>query len=186
MQTLETDIDQEMKKYIIITAISLISTATFGQSNDLFNTIREELFYTEFDLEKCVAFHEKLTLLERANPTIIAYEAAAKALIAKHSWNPFTKIGSLKEALQLLDDAIQSDQVNPEIRFIRLYIENNTPNYLGMNKNMTTDKEVILKSLKDITLLGLNPSIISYIKDYMSNSAICTTEELHDLKATVL
>lgn len=163
-----------------------MSTASFGQSNDVLNTIREELFYTEFNLEKCVVFYEKLALFERANPTITAYEAAAKALIAKHSWNPFTKIGSLKEALQLLDDAIQSDQLNAEIRFIRLYIENSTPNYLGMNKNMSNDKEVILNNIKDISRLGLDPTIISYIKEYMSTSVTCTTEELQYLKASTL
>ncbi len=175
-----------MNKYLLVFSLSFLTTVSIGQSKADLNTIREELFYTQFNLEKCQAFYEKLIDFKRSSPTIMAYEAAAKALIAKHSWNPFTKISFLKESLNLLEVAIHSDKSNPELRFLRLYIENSIPSYLGMNKNLEADKRIIISNMAHVSSMGLDAGIISYIKDYMSSKAICTNDELKLLKASVL
>ena len=150
------------------------------------NKIREELFYTEFDLEKCYSFYNKLVVLKQLNPTVTAYEASAKALVAKHSWNPITKITSIKESMNLLNKAVDLDKMNLEIRFLRLYIQNSLPDYLGMKDNMEEDKKLIIGNLDWLDHSGLNADIIKYIVGYLSSSIVCTSDEQKVLQARLL
>lgn len=172
-----------MKKFALFIYLSFFTTFLVSAQN--INSIREELFYTEFDLSKCLKFHEKLAALNQASPTIAAYEAAAKALIAKHSWNPIIKISSLKQAMQMLEAAVSLDSRNIEIRFLRLYIENSLPTYLGMKDNLEDDKSAIIKNAHLLGQTELNKDIINYILDYMSTSVTCTEDELQLIKQQV-
>lgn len=161
------------------------ASTALGQNNSTISEIREELFYTEFDINKSLSFYEKLAGLNQATPTIMAYEAAAKALVAKHSWNPVTKISSLKEALNLLEAAVDLDQLNLEIRFLRLYIENSTPPYLGVRKHIEIDKKAILINLAFLEKSDLSAEIVDYIKKYMATAVSCTVEELQLIQASI-
>ncbi len=172
-------------KLVAIFLVFFSVTASVGQTSSSVVTIREELFYTDFDMDKCLSFYNKLTDLNRASPTIMAYEAAAKALIARYSWNPITKISSIKEALNLLESALKLDKVNPEIRFLRLYIENSLPRYLGMKKHIEGDKKTILSNLSSLEASDLNTDIVDYIKVYMTSSVSCTAEEISLIKASI-
>jgi hypothetical protein len=149
-------------------------------------TIREELFYTNFDLEKCLIFYDKVKTFKQATPTIAAYEAAAKALIAKHSWNPVTKISTLKEAMDMLNKAVMSDNMNLEIRFLRLYIENSLPSYIGMKNDIQADKKMIIDNIQQLDASDLNVDIIKYILNYMSTSVACTIDEIKVIKVRLL
>ncbi|QSE97824.1 hypothetical protein [Fulvivirga lutea] len=159
---------------------------SYSQVKPTIAEIREELFYTDFDLEKCYAFYNKLAVLQQETPTIAAYEAAAKALVAKHSWNPITKINSIREAMKMLTSAVDLDKTNLEIRFLRLYIENSLPEYLGMKDNLEEDKQVILKNIQWLDTSDLNADIIKYILNYMSSAVTCTSEEIKIIQARLL
>lgn len=171
-----------MKRSIIILSFLLLIAANVNSQN--INSIREELFFTDFNLTKCQSFHEKLTALKRVTPTVEANEAAAKALIAKHSWNPIVKISSLKEAMTLLKSAVDKDQLNVEIRFLRLYIENSLPTYLGMKDNIEQDKKIILDQLHLLSKSGIHQDISNYIVGYMATSVSCSDEELEKIKSS--
>ncbi len=176
-----------MKKgALLFFAFVLSWGAILAQEKSDLVKIREELFYTDFDLDKCVNFYKKVAAHKMATATITAYEAAAKALIAKHSWNPVTKIGSLKEALTLLEHAVQSDQTNLEIRFLRLYIENSLPSYIGTKDNIETDKKMILDNIDKLDASDLNADIVQYILKYMSTAVACTTDEIKVIHARLL
>lgn len=157
-----------------------------AQDKSALSLIREELFYSDFDLEKCFEYYSKVESHKQISPVITAYEAAAKALIAKHSWNPITKVSSLKEAMALLNKAVDLDKMNLEIRFLRLYIENSLPSYLGMKDNIAEDKKLIIGNIQLLDSLGLNSDIIQYILKYMSTEVACTSDEMQVLKARLI
>lgn len=175
-----------MKFIGVLIAFTLSLTNTFAQDKTNLNQIREELFYTDFDIDKCNSFYLKLVDLKQITPTITAYEAAAKALVAKHSWNPITKITSIRESMNLLSKAVDLDKMNLEIRFLRLYIENSLPDYLGMKDNIDEDKQMIIGNIHKLDNSDLNADIVRYIVDYLSTSLVCTTDELKVIQARLL
>lgn len=65
------------------------------------NTIREDLFYSDFDLKKSFDFYESCSGFKDQLPVIHAYTAAAEALIAKYSWNPVQKFNYLEKSISL-------------------------------------------------------------------------------------
>ncbi len=168
---------QIMKNYYFL-VLFLATSFTQAVAQSPLTSIREELFYTDFNIDKCINFYNKVKSYNQATPTIAAYEAAAKALIAKHSWNPVTKISSLKEAMDMLNKAVSLDEMNLEIRFLRLYIENSLPSYIGMKDDIDMDKNMIIKHIDLLDKIGLNGDIINYILNYLSTSVACTSDEI--------
>lgn len=77
------------------------------------------------------------------DPLILAYRGGAEALLAKHAWNPYTKLDYLNKSMKTLGHAIKQDSSNPEIRFIRFSIQYYVPQFLGYSKNLSEDAHVI-------------------------------------------
>lgn len=175
-----------MRSIVIFLCLLISFSSLRGQDKLDLNQIREELFYTDFDLEKCYSFYNKLVEYKQLNPTVTAYEASAKALVAKHSWNPIIKITSIKESMNLLNKAVDLDKLNLEIRFLRLYIQNSLPDYLGMKDNMEEDKKMIIGNLEWLDQSDLNQDIVKYIVKYLSSSIVCTTDEQKILQARLM
>ena len=156
-----------------------------AQNESFLASIRYELFYDKFDLEKTMQFYEKLSTSDIDLPIITAYEASAKALLANYSWNPVSKIGYLKEAMLLLEDAVKEDGTNIEIRFLRFYIENSIPRFLGLSKNLEEDKLVILDNLHTFDKTAIEPGILDFIIGYMTSPEVLDQKEIEVVKAKI-
>lgn len=167
-----------MARFIFCTFFILASISIQAQEPSILEEIRQELFYTTFDLEKCTAFYEKVLNAGESTATLTAYQAAAKALIAKHSWNPMTKVSSLKNVQDLLSDAIASEKDNLEIRFLRFYIESSIPSYLGFSKNVKEDGEILSKNIDNVGKMNLDQGISEYIIKYVESIQITGKKRL--------
>jgi len=146
--------------------------------------VREDLFYSDFDYAKCIDFYSKIKELPYS-PTSQAYQAAAEALIAKYSWNPISKIQYLNSAKDLLTQAVSHDNKNIEIRFLRFYIENSLPAYLGKNQNGKEDKQVIIDNLENLKTMDLGTDIMNYIINYITSPTISSEEEIAVIKTKI-
>jgi len=153
-----------------------------AQSQSTIQQVREDLFYSDFDLEKCFEFDKSITALKDTSPLTQAYKAASEALIAKYSWNPVTKFNYLHRAQKLLDDAVSKDALNVEIRFLRLYIENSIPAYMGMSKNKKEDKQVIIDNINLLSQLNIGVDITNYIIGYITSPKVSSAEEIELIK----
>lgn len=172
-----------MKKSILTLFFCIgIFTISFAQNTSL-NSIREDLFYSTFDLKKSVQFYESCSNVLERTPIIQAYTAAAEALIAKHSWNPIQKFSHLDRAVDALEEAIELDQKNLEIRFLRLYIQRSIPSYLGMSKNMDEDKKMLLDHIETLQHMELDPNVYAYIINYMTSPDVVSSSEVQVIKA---
>lgn len=177
-----------MRKYLltILVVFYLSGFARLNAQSDSFlASVRMELFYDKFDLKKTMTFYDKLAGSDIKLPIITAYEASAKALLANYSWNPISKISYLKEAQVLLAEAVQMDAQNIEIRFLRFYIENSIPAFLGLSKNLEEDKMVILDNIDAFDDINLDDGIIEFIIGYMTSPEILNQEEIKVVKAKI-
>ncbi|MBL3656882.1 hypothetical protein [Fulvivirga sediminis] len=170
-----------MKKHLsLVLSVVLLVTShhLHAQPKDGdIKSIREDLFYSEFDLDKCWEFHDSIEEMNSELPLIKAYLAVSEALIAKHSWNPVSKYSYLRESESLLSEAVSEDDDNLEIRFLRLYIQRSIPSYMGMSKNIKEDKKVIMANLDQLNVKELGQDIVDYIVTYMSSSEVSTADE---------
>ena len=168
---------------IRVLILSLVAcTQALGQADALVGNLRQELFYSDFDNHKSIAFYHKIVSIKEKSPIIKAYEGAAIALKAHYAWNPLSKLSYIKQSNETLSKAIEQDLNNVEMRFLRLYIQNQTPKYLGFSENLQEDKEAILKNFMDFDLSALGQDIVSYILGYMKTSGLCSKKELEAMQ----
>ena len=172
-----------MVRLVFCAFVILASTSVRGQQSTVLEDIRNELFYTTINLEKCTAFYQKVLGAGESSATLTAYQAAAKALIAKHSWNPVTKLSSLKNVQKLLTEAVTAEQDNLEIRFLRFYIENSIPSYLGFSKNMKEDGDILASNIDNVDKMNLDKGISEYIIEYVESTQ---TNDKKKLKSGIL
>lgn len=90
------------------------------------------------------------------NPLGTAYWGIYRTLIAKHSFNPYTKLKELQKGLEIMEEAIKKDGNNLEIRFLRFSVLHHIPDFLGYKNEKTDDARKIAELLinKDYTSLG--------------------------------
>ncbi|TRX53710.1 hypothetical protein FNH22_20360 [Fulvivirga sp. M361] len=171
----------------IITLIALIfigPSVLKAQHSDIIDKLRKELFYSEFDLEKSMAFYDKIVDTKLRTPLMLAYQGAAKALIAKYSWNPVTKINALNNLQKLMAEAVRMDTNNLEIRFLRFYIETNIPQYIGYKKSTEKDWDILIKNVAIVKDLNIEKDISDYILSFMRQTII--DKESKTLKAGIV
>lgn len=177
-----------MKKIIYIFSVFLIfgcASSITAQSMEDISSIRNELFYSDFDFSKCLDYYNRIVQVANKSPLIQAYQAAAEALLAKHSWNPVNKYTYLKNAQALLDRAVNADKKNPEIRFLRLYIQRSIPSYMGMSRDIMDDKKAIMENLDQLNSSQLGQKITEYIVKYMSAPDLTTEPEANQIKKSL-
>lgn len=119
---------------------------------------------------------ELLSSLPQSDPLLLAYRGGADALLAKHSWNPYTKVDYLAKSMNTLNQAINADSSNAEIRFIRFSIQYYIPQFLGYSKNLNEDAHVIAENFSQLKI-SLDAKTLQGIAKFMINSGICTASD---------
>ena len=84
---------------------------------------------------------------ETNNPLLFGYRGGATMLMAKHAFNPFSKLSYFKKGKLMLESAINADQTNVELRFLRYTIQTNVPGFLNYNSDKNLDRTFISQSL---------------------------------------
>lgn len=84
---------------------------------------------------------------ETNNPLLFGYRGGATMLMAKHAFNPFSKLSYFKKGKLMLKSAINADQTNVELRFLRYTIQTNVPGFLNYNSDKNLDRTFISQSL---------------------------------------
>lgn len=169
---------------IAISILSICSTSSHAQMSNM-TDIRNKIFYNDFNLDKSIQLISEINSLNLTDPIVKAYTGASEMLAAKYSWNPISKFSFLKNGLSKVNEAVISDDENVEIRFLRFYIENSLPKYLGLNKHLIGDKKIILEHLDSLSELGLTKDIALYINKFMIDHGKCTDEEITQINSSI-
>ena len=169
---------------LFVAIISMCNMSSYAQMSTI-DDVRNKIFYSDFDLEKSIALISEINTLNIGEPIVRAYEGATEMLAAKHSWNPISKISFMKDGVNNINEAVIGDGANIEIRFLRFYIENSLPHYLGLSKNIEIDKKVIIDHIDSIGQIGISRDIAIYINQYMIDSGKCTSDEIKKISESI-
>lgn len=102
---------------------------------------------------------------EKNNPLYAGYKASAIMMMAKHVFNPFSKMSYFKKGKRILENAIKADEKNIELRFLRYNAQTHTPSFLGYNGDIKKDKEFLESSFSQITDVRLKEFMLPYLKN---------------------
>lgn len=111
-------------------------------------------------------------------PLVVAYLGALEALKAKDSWNPYNKIKFLNLSNKTVLEAVTKSPDDIEIRFIRFSIQSNLPHFLGLNKDLTSDKNQILHQLKQKDYGLADKLFVQNIIKFLIGSKQCSPQEI--------
>ncbi|MAU71577.1 MAG: hypothetical protein CML04_05715 [Pseudozobellia sp.] len=76
--------------------------------------------------------------------TLVAYKGAVTAMMARYADGFKDKKNYFKEGRDLLEQAVQKDPENVEIRCVRLSVQENVPKITGYHKEIEEDRKYIL------------------------------------------
>lgn len=115
------------------------------------------------------------------NPLGIAYWGAYRTLIAKHAFNPYTKLNELQNGLELITKAIEKDSHNLEIRFLRFSVLHHIPDFLGYNDEKKSDIDKIYNLLLRQEFNNLDYKFQKGIAEFLIRSKRINKNQIENL-----
>jgi hypothetical protein len=100
-----------------------------------------------------------------SEPLKLAYYAASEMASAQYKFSPIAKLNTFNSGKKKLDKAALEDPTNIEIRYIRYAIQSNAPSFLGYNKSIKEDRELIFKNLSVLKMKDVD--LFSHICAYL-------------------
>ncbi|MEZ5083084.1 MAG: hypothetical protein R2750_06510 [Bacteroidales bacterium] len=168
-----------MNKVVLIVIVVLMSLPVLASNMDI-SEVRT--LYFEGWIGECGA-NELVQLLSSNAPTdpvMSAYYGASIATTANCKTWPLQKLSAFNEGKKIIENAVDSDSDNIEIRFIRFTIQSNIPSLLNYN-DMEEDKKFILERLNLQASSGVDLDLTKRILNYMISSGELTPGEKQNL-----
>lgn len=133
------------------------------------------------DEKKCTTYLNKLKSEKNNSATVTAFIAALTASGAQFQLNPFSRIATVNDAHELFEKAVSDEPQNPEIRYLRITVEQNTPRFLGLSAHINEDKKIVLDRFDEyVNIAGVESA--KQVIAFMKYHKLCTTAELTKLE----
>jgi len=128
-------------------------------------TCREHYIKASMDKSMCEKMIKYLEGEKNKLPIYLGYLGGYQTIWATHVFNPITKLNTFNKGRRNIEQDIQKEPNNVELRFIRLSVQKNAPAFLDYHSNIKIDKEFILKNRNQILSESMNSSIELLLKD---------------------
>lgn len=135
---------------------SIKNTPSINEVRNLY----EKSLKSEDDCKKLIDILEPY----KKDPLYLGYIGCATMMMARHAFNPFSKLSYFKKGKAILEDAIREDEKNFELRFLRFTAQTNMPSFLGYNESIEKDKKFILNSFSKIKDESLEQYVLPALK----------------------
>jgi|GEM_PF-2280348 len=135
-----------MKKGLLTGIVVILVNVLFGQTNAA--PIYQIYYLKARTNPEIAAFYQYCKQHATANPLDKGYLGTATAMYAACAENVIEKFSFFNEGTSLLDQAVNQDPTNPEIRFLRLSVQEKAPRMLNYNNNLEQDAQVIYQAFQ--------------------------------------
>jgi hypothetical protein len=182
-----------ISKFLIIFFFASISSfpfSSFFESEDDTSTINKmrSLFYEAVEDEERLIELENLIKtnfsddIEKYSAIVLSYHGGVEALKSKHAFNPYTKLSYLISSLGVLENAVNKDPEDLEIRFMRFSILHHIPSIIGYGKEREDDLNKIFSLLIEQNHSQLNYDIQRGIIQFMLDSERLSSKQFKRLQ----
>ena len=151
-----------MKK-VFLTLVFFFTTMIYGQDLSDFRLLLQKGENSE-KATKTLITSSQDAFNKTKKPIFEAFFAVGNFFMAKHAVNPLSKYSYFNKGKKALDNAVSKDPNNLEIRFMRYISQEQTPAFLGYNKDLKSDKTFILVEYKKSKDEDLNKRIKMHLK----------------------
>ena len=151
-----------MKK-VFLTLVFFFATMIYGQDLSDFRLLLQKGENSE-KATKTLITSSQDAFNKTKKPIFEAFFAVGNFFMAKHAVNPLSKYSYFNKGKKALDNAVSKDPNNLEIRFMRYISQEQTPAFLGYNKDLKNDKTFILAEYKKSKDEDLNKRIKMHLK----------------------
>jgi hypothetical protein len=166
-----------MKKQFCIFIFLVAGLFSSAQQVSL-ETLRKEYHNLNTDSSACAKLYSKISAANPSDNLITGYKGAITAAMANFAKAKSEKIKLFNSGKKLLEQAITTDSLNAELRFLRFTIQANAPKALGYHGKLENDKNYIIAHFDQIK----NPTVKGRISEYFLSSDKLTEEEKKKLK----
>lgn len=172
-----------MKRGFIILVLLIISSTAFSNpSKNSLAELRTEYLTALSNYLNAPKVYESFLQVENPNGKILAYQGALEAIMTKTTWNIFKKMSYLNMSESSFQKAIEIAPGDIEIRFMRLAVQFEIPEYLGFSKDMESDKDFILKNMKSLHSENIPPALMNQIIGFMYRCDMFTEVQIEKIK----
>lgn len=129
---------------------SLLMTGWTAPSLAMHKNVRRVFFLA--GRQPCIAKElVNMTGMDQSGaPVILAYRGAGLAMNAACVWLPPSKLRSFKMGKSAIEEAINLDPTDPEIRFVRFMVQDGTPSFLSYD-NRQEDFSMVMDLIRQPT-----------------------------------
>lgn len=153
-----------MMKYI---TACLLVTLLSAHSTPALEEVRTTYQKAASSEKSCKELIHLLNPYTEMNNTLLSgYKGSATMMMAKYVFSPVSKLNYFNKGKKILENAIEKDKKNVELRFLRYSIQTNIPFFLGYKGNIETDKNFLVASITKINDEALKTLVITYLKKY--------------------
>ena len=98
-------------------------------------------------------------------PLMTGYLGAVNMVMAKHVFNPVSKLKYFRAGKGYLENGIRKSPADAELRFLRHAIQVSAPSFLGYNADKQADRSFLMSSLRSgkIKDKQLQTSIVKFL-----------------------
>jgi hypothetical protein len=132
----------------VICALIVFSNLLWYSVQDL-NRVREE--YTAAAESRSVA-EKNIAYLEgfKSDPLASGYRGAYSMIMAKHVFNPISKLKWFNSGKHILEEAITAAPNDTELRYLRLSVQINAPGILNYSDNIKADSQHLITNFDNL------------------------------------
>lgn len=162
-----------------------VSFSMLNQKTDI-SELRKQMLRAINSPKVTDSLYNNLQKTNQKVPLVMAYFGALEALKAKDSWNPYNKIKFLNLSNKTILQAVNASPNDMEIRFVRFSVQTNLPHFLGLNKDLDSDKNQILHQLKQKNYGLADKVFVQSIIKFMLDSKQCSPPEISFLRQQLI
>lgn len=166
-------------KWLLIFSSFILQTEIFCQQ---FNRQQlRDLFLQATDRKTALdSLATKLEAIENKTPAEESYYGMCNGLYCQYDDGNWAKLKHVIKSKNHLNSAVERDAKDPELRFLRVMLEHFLPSYLGLNKHIAEDLNVIFANPH---FIDDNSSLKKKIIEFLLWSERCTAEQSKLLQA---
>lgn len=128
--------------------------------------------------DACEELLELLEPYDASSPLLYGYKGIATMVKAKHVFNPFKRLSYFKEGKAILEEAIEADPTNIELRYLRFSAQTKAPGFLGYNDFLEEDRIFLIKVLPAIDHKGMK----NKVRNFLLEAESTTVQEKEQIK----
>lgn len=115
------------------------------------DVVRANYYKVVSDKKMCKQMITELEKTKNNSATHLAYLGGLQTIWSNHVFSPISKLNTFKEGKKNIEQAIENEPNNAELRFIRLSVQKNAPSFLGYKSSINEDTEFIKKNTDQIS-----------------------------------